>query len=66
MYIHRIIEWLCLEGTPGHGQECHPLDQVAKGLVQPNLQHLQRWGNHNFSGQPVPMCSLSEECPPNI
>jgi len=54
--------------TPCHGQEYHPLDQVAEGPIQPGLEHFQGWGIHSFSGQPVlvPHHPLSEEFPPNI
>lgn len=34
-----------------HGLGCHPRGQVAQGLVQPGLEHLQEWGIHGFSGQ---------------
>ena len=39
--------------TPNHchRQGCHLLDQAAQGLIQPGLEHLQRWGIHSFSGQ---------------
>ena len=33
---------------------CHPLDQTLQGPIQPGLEHLQEWGIHIFSGQPVP------------
>ena len=63
---HRIIEWFRLEGTPrvkfqfpSHRQGHQPpelvLDQVAQGLVQPHLEHLQGWHIHSLSGQPVPV-----------
>ncbi|EOB08416.1 hypothetical protein Anapl_06434, partial [Anas platyrhynchos] len=39
---------------PCHGQEHLPPDQVAQSPIQPGLEHLQGWGIHNFSGQPVP------------
>jgi len=59
----KIIEWFGLEGTlkttkfqcPCHGQGHLPLDQVAKSLIQPGLEHCQGWGIHSFSGQPVPV-----------
>ena len=34
----------------GH-QPPHLLDQVAQGLIQSGLEHLQAWGIHNLSGQ---------------
>ena len=60
---HRITEWPGLEGTSriminppagqGH-QPPHLLDEVVQGLIPPGLEHLQGWGIHNLSGQPVP------------
>ena len=46
---YRVIEWHRLEGTLKiiwfqplcHDQRCYPLDQVAHGLFQPCLEHLQ-------------------------
>jgi len=75
-----LIEWLGLEETPRiiklqphcHRQGHQPLDllldQVAQGPNQPGLEHLQAWGIHNLSGQPVPAPhhSLCEEVPPDI
>uniref|UniRef100_A0A8C9LBX5 Uncharacterized protein n=1 Tax=Pavo cristatus TaxID=9049 RepID=A0A8C9LBX5_PAVCR len=29
--------------------------QAAQGPIQPGLEHLQGWGTHSFSGQPVPL-----------
>ena len=60
---HRIIERLGLERIinfqpPCFRQGCQPLDQaldqIAQGLVQPGLEHLQGWGIHSPSGQPIP------------
>ena len=36
--------------------------------MQPSLEHLQRWGIHSLSGQPVPapLLSHSKELPPDI
>ncbi|KAK4807192.1 hypothetical protein QYF61_024312 [Mycteria americana] len=58
-----IIERFGLEGTfkdhlvqpTCHGQGHLSLDQVAQSLIQPDLEHFQGWGIHNFSGQPVPV-----------
>jgi len=56
-----VTEWLELEGTskilqfypPCHRPGCQPLhhalDQVAQGLAQSGLGHLQGWGIHSFS-----------------
>ena len=51
----------------GH-QTPHLLDQVAQGPIQPGLEHLQGWGIHNLSGQPVsaPHHSPGKELSPNI
>jgi len=60
----RIIEWL--ERTsriiklqpPCHRQGHQPpdlvLDSIAQGPIQPCLRHLQGWGIHSLSAQPVP------------
>ncbi|EOA97032.1 hypothetical protein Anapl_17450, partial [Anas platyrhynchos] len=40
---------------PCHGLGHLPLDQVAQSPIQPGLEHLQGWGTHSFSGQPVPV-----------
>ena len=65
--------WGQMEGCglgvlPCHGQGHYPLDQVAQGLIQPHLRHLQGWDIHSLSGQPVPVphCSTSEEFLLNI
>ena len=77
---HRITEWLGLEGTSriinllslccsqGHQPSHLILDQAAQGPIQPGLEHLQGWGIHNFSGQPVPALhhSHSKELPSDI
>jgi len=43
--------------NPPAGQDHQPphliLDQVAQGLIQPSLEHLQERSIHNLSGQPV-------------
>ena len=63
---HRIIEWFGLEGTSrimklqpsccrqGRQPSYLILDQAAQCSIQPGLEHLQGWGIHNLSGQPVP------------
>jgi len=72
---HTIIDWLACArrdfkdhpvATPLPGHQ--PPDQVAHSPIQPGLEHLQGWGIHSFSGQPVPVPhhALSEEFPPNI
>jgi len=42
------------------------LDQAAQTTTQPGLEHLQGWGIHNLSGQPVPAPhhSLGKKLPP--
>ena len=58
--------------TPHHRQGRQPpyliLVQAAQGPIQPGLEHLQGWGIHNLSGQPVPAphCSHSKELSPDI
>jgi len=64
---HRCIEWLGLEGTskiikfqpPCCRMSYQVLDQApaqaAHSPIQPGLEHLQGWGIHNLSGQPVPV-----------
>ena len=51
-----------------HQLPCLILDQAAQGSIQPVLEHLQGWGIHNLSGQPVPAphYSHSKEIPPDI
>jgi len=43
---------------PCGGQGCQllgqVLDQAAQGPLLPGLEHLQEWGIHSLSGQPVP------------
>jgi len=63
---YRITEWSGLEETsrimnlqpPHHRQGQQPPhlipDQAAQGPIQPGLEHLQEWGIHTLSGQPVP------------
>jgi len=77
-YVKTVIEWLGLEGTSrviklqpsccmeGHQPPYLILDQVAQGPIQPGLEHLQGWGIHGLSGQPVPAShhSLGKELPP--
>jgi len=45
-----------------------PTDQAAQDPIQPGLEHLQKWGTHILSGQPVPAphCPLSKIFLPNI
>ena len=50
-----------LFGLEGNLQpiQCHPLghlplSQAAPSPIQPGLEHFQGWGNHSFSGHPVP------------
>ena len=38
-----------------HGQGHISLDQVAQIPIQPDLEHFQGGGIHNFFGQPVPL-----------
>jgi len=77
---HKIIEWLGLEGTSRIiklqplccVQGCQLshliLDQAAQGPIQPGREHLQGWGIHSLSGQPVPTPhhSHNKELPPDI
>ena len=53
---------------PCYVQGHQPLDQAAQSHIQPGLECLQGWGNHNLLGQPVPVCHhpLCEKLPPNI
>ena len=63
LWKHRITEWLGLEGplkiiqlqSPHHEQERLSVDQFTPTSIQPGLEHLQGWGIHNLSGQPVPV-----------
>jgi len=38
----------------GHQPPDLVLHQAAQGPIHPGLEHLQGWGTHNLSGQPVP------------
>jgi len=51
-----------------HDQGWLSRDQVVQSPIQPDLEHFQGWGIHNFSGQPVavPHNSHSEEFFPCI
>ena len=51
------VDWrgLHLVPTPRPGQGCHSAGEAAQGPIQPGTEHLQRWGTHSFSGQPVPL-----------
>ena len=52
---HRHTERPGLEGTSRIvNLQPHLLHQAAQGPIQPGLEHLQGWGIHNLSGQPVP------------
>ena len=57
---------------PRHRQGHQPshvmLGQAAQGPIQPGLEHLQGWGIHNLSEQPIPAPhhSHSKELPPDI
>ena len=48
--------------------EDFPLGEAAQGPILPGLEHLQGWGIHNLSGQPVsaPHHSPGKELTPNI
>ncbi|RMC19025.1 hypothetical protein DUI87_03629 [Hirundo rustica rustica] len=37
-----------------YGPECHPLDQILQGPIQPGLEHYQEWDIHYISGKPIP------------
>lgn len=39
--------------SSSQGQGCHPVDQFAQILVQPDLENFQGCDIHNFSEQPV-------------
>ena len=44
------------------------LYEIAQDALPSGLKHLQGWGIHNLSGQPVPVRHhpLCEKLPPNI
>jgi len=50
----------------GHQPPYLILDQAAQGLIQPGPEHLQGWGTHNHSVQPVSAHhhNLDKELPP--
>ena len=52
----------------GHQTPHLILDQATQGPIQPGLEHLEGWGIHNLSWQPVPAPhhSHSKELPPDI
>ena len=54
--------------TQGHQLPHLILDQAAQGPIQPGLEHLQGWGTHKLSGQPVPtpFHSLCKELPLDV
>lgn len=39
---------------------CHPIDQSAQNLIQPDLKHLQGWGIHTFSVSFPCVCCQTE------
>ena len=53
---HTITEWLRLEGIVKIRSNLLPwgwVPPISSGCpIQPDLEHLQGWGNHSFSGQP--------------
>jgi len=51
-----------------YGQRFHTINQAAQGPIQTGPEHLQGWGNHSFSGQPLPLPHhpLRKEFLPNI
>jgi len=56
--LHRIIECFGLktiQSQPPAVVRHLPPEQVAQRHIQPRLEHCQGWGNHSFSGQPVPV-----------
>ena len=71
---HRIREWFGLEATfknllvhpHCHGQGHLSLDQVAQSPVQPDLEHFQWRGTHNFSGQAVPTTRIIKKFVPYV
>jgi len=66
----RIIKIEPLHCRQGHQRPNSNLivDQAARDPIQPDLEHLQGWGIHNLSGQPVPAPhhSPGKELPPDI
>ena len=71
MDLHRILEWLRLEGTLRISQShpCHGLaasHQIsAQSPTQP--EHPQGWGTHSSMGSTASASlPLSKECLPNI
>ena len=78
--LHRIIEWLELEGTlriikfqPTCPKQDHQspdlvLDQVTQRPFQPVLEHFQGQSIHSFYGQPIPAphYSLCKDLPLDI
>ena len=72
MELQNGLDWKGLEDhlapIPCHGQGCHSPVQAAQNPIQPGLKHLQGWGTHSFSGQPVPKHGFWGRAPiaPNI
>jgi len=50
----RVIKFQTRCHRQGHQPPDVALDQDAQGPIQPGLEHLQGWGIHSLSGQPVP------------
>jgi len=44
-----------LVAIPVQWESYYPPDQAAQDPIQPVHEHLQGWGIHSFSGEPVPV-----------
>ena len=58
IHFHRITSWkgplkVIWSKSPTMDRDTYSLHQVAQSLVQPDLEHLEGWGIHRLSGQPV-------------
>ena len=64
----RIIKFQPRCHRQGHQPPDLVLDQAAQDPIQPGLEHLEGWGIHSLSGQPVPAPhhSLCEQLPSDI